>query len=202
MARLSTVLLLALTMALAVGAQSPQKRWASADEYNLATRIFADADPDHQIVLLREWVARYPKTDFERERLISFALAFQRAGKLSESFTCATELLNLDPNDPGALLLVVTLGPTLPSVSDHQIAMVTASAIKLLSINLVPSPLPANASSPEPTASSSSFIDPETQRVLAFVRQLRKAREVRVHPEDVKRQVAEAALEWAKNLKR
>lgn len=201
MARLSTPPLLGLAVALTIGAQSPQQRWAGADEYDLATQAFAEADPDRQVTLLQEWATRYPKTDFERDRLISFAIAFKRAGKLSESFTRATELLNLDPNDVGALLLIAALGPTLPSASDDQIATVTACATRLLALKLTPTPLPAMATG-EQTAGTTALADVETQRVLAFIRQLRKNAPVRADPEVVKRQVAEAALEWAKNLKR
>ena len=67
-----------------------------------------------------------------------FVVALRRAGKLTESFTRATELLKLDPNDIGALMLVVALGPTLQSVTDNQIATVNESAIKLLSVKPLP----------------------------------------------------------------
>ncbi len=200
MVLLSKVSLLTLGVALAVGAQSQLKQFAGADEFNLATQIFAEENPDRQIALLEEWIARYPKTDFERERLISFALAFQRLGKLSKSLTRVREALKLDPNDPRTLLFIAALGPTLPAASDNQIATVTACATKLVSARLVLTP-PVAATSAEPTAGPASLADPETQRVLAFIRQL-KASTVRMDPEVVRRQVAEAGLEWAKNLKR
>jgi hypothetical protein len=123
---------------------------------------------------------------------------------LSESLTRATEVLALNPDDPSALLFIAALGPALPAASDAQIKIVTACAVKLLSITLVPHPLAATASDAEPASGSASFVDPDTQRVLAWIRQLRSGRPrvVPTDPEVVKRQVAAAALEWAKNLRR
>ena len=61
MACLSKVSVLALLMTIAVGAQIPEKRWAGAHEYDLATEIDSEADPHRQILLLQEWVGRVPK---------------------------------------------------------------------------------------------------------------------------------------------
>jgi hypothetical protein len=195
------VFLLALTVGLVAEAQSPQqRRWAGAADYDLANGSFTEADPVRQIALLSEWATQYPTTEFERERLITFAIAFQRVGKLRDAFTCATELLSLDPDDSGALLLVAALGPTLPLASENQIATVTASAMKLLSGKVPPSPVVATTSSIEPTDNSKCSLTLK-QRVLAFVRQLRKGPVVPTDPSVTERQVAEAALEWAKKGK-
>src|SRR5258708_1562232 len=134
MGRLSKVALAGLIIPLGVIAQSLSRNWAGAAEYNLATEAFREQDPNRQIVLLRQWESQYPLTEFERERIFAFALAFHRLGQFNESFTRATEILKLDANDPGALLLVVTLGPSLPSPSASQITMVVDSASKLQSV--------------------------------------------------------------------
>jgi hypothetical protein len=111
-----------------------QKRWAEAAEYDLHDEIHqAERNPDQQVFLLREWESRYPRTDFQRERLISFVLAFQRTGKSVHSFMRATELLHRYSNDTAALLLVATIGPTLPSPSENQVTIIKAAASKLLS---------------------------------------------------------------------
>jgi tetratricopeptide (TPR) repeat protein len=191
--------LLALTISLALGAQSGERRWADAAEYDLATQAFGERDPQQQIALLQDWESRYPKTEFERERLVSFALAFERLGKVDEAFTRATELLKLNPNYPQALLLVATIGPALPFPTDSQVAMVSASAIRLQSVKLTPSPLVSTALSSGPTSGSTSVADPENEEVLNFLRERRRNRAARTDPEVVKRRVVEAALRWTKN---
>jgi hypothetical protein len=194
---------IALAFAFTTGAQPALRQFANADEYDVASQAFAETDPNRTIALLRDWVARYPKTEFERERLISFALAFQRLGDLAESLKRATELLALNASDPGALLFIAALGPTFPAASDSQIKTVTDCAVKLLSITLIHKPSATGAWS-ESSSGSASYVDAETQRVLAFIRRLRNDRGplVRTDLDVVKRQVAETALEWAKNATR
>jgi hypothetical protein len=191
------------SLAMAVALTLPaQKRWAEAAEYDLHYEIHqAERNPDQQVILLREWESRYPRTEFQRERLVSFVLAFQRAGKPGDSFMRATELLHLDSNDIGALLLVATIGPTLSSPSDNQVTMIKAAASKLLS-ETPSAPARSPASDDDPIANGVSGIHPETERVLTFVRQLRKLAAARPDPEVVKRRVAEAAPEWTNGLKR
>jgi hypothetical protein len=194
---------IALGLALAIGAQPSRRRWANAEEYDLASQASVEPDPKHRITLLRDWAARYPKSDFERERLISLALAFQQSGDARESLKRATEALALNANDPSVLLFIAALGPTLPGASESEIATVAACAVRLLSISLSPKPEAGTAPQSEPVIGSTSFVDPETERVLAFIRRLRAARGpvVEKDAELIKRQVAEAALQWAKNIK-
>ncbi len=199
----SKVFSIALAFALAIGAQPSPREWANAEEYDLGSQALAEPEAKQRITLLRDWAARYPKSNFERERLISFALAFQQTGDPRESLQRATEALALNANDPSTLLLIAALGPTLPAASDSEVATVAACANKLLSINLSHKPKTVTAAQAEPLNHSTSFIDPETQRVLDFIRRIRVARGpvVEKDPELIKRQLAEAALEWVKTAK-
>ena len=132
---------------------------------------------------------------------MSFVFAFHRAENSGDSFMRATELIHLDSNDTGALLLIATIGPTLASPSDSQVMMIKAAATKLLS-ETSSAPVRPPASADDPVASAAPAIDTETERVLAFVRQLRKLAAPRPDPEVVKRAAAKTALEWANSLKR
>ena len=194
---------ISLVFALAISAQPSLREWANAEEYDLGSQALAEPDPKQRITLLRDWVARYPKSNFERERLISLALAFQQTGDPRESLKRATEALALNANDPSVLLLIAALGPTLPAASESEVATVAACAIKLLSISLSHQPETVTAAQAEPLNRSTSFMDPETQRVLDFIRRIRVARGpvVEKDPELIKRQLAEAALQWAKTTK-
>lgn len=69
-----------LTFALAIGAQPSLRSWANAEEYDLGSQALAEPDAKQRIALLRDWLTLYPKSTFERERLISFALSFQHIG--------------------------------------------------------------------------------------------------------------------------
>jgi hypothetical protein len=193
---------ISLAFALAIGAQPPVREWANAEEYDLGSQALAAPDPKQRITLLRDWVARYPKSTFERERLISFAKAFQQTGDPKESLKRATEALALNANDPSILLLIAALGPTLPAASGSEIATVAACAVKLLSISFSRKPEAVTAPQAEPVNGSISFMDPETQRVLDFIRRIRMARGpvVEKDPELI-RKLAEAALQWAKTTK-
>jgi hypothetical protein len=197
----SRAVCMTLALALAAGAQSPPKQWAGADEYDRASVALEERDPAKRIVLLREWTERYAKTEFERERLISFAMAYQQIGDTRESLKSAVGALRSSADDPSILLFIAALGPMLTAPTDSEVATISASAVKLLSISLRPKPYGAAAPHPQPTADPASLVDPETQRVLAFVRRLRAARasSAEADPEVIKRQIAEAALQWAKS---
>jgi hypothetical protein len=197
----SRVCCITLGLALAVGAQPALKQWANAEEYDLGSQALAEPNPDQRIALLRDWIARYPKTEFERERLMSFALVSQQLGNLEESLKRATEALALNANGPSVLLFIAALGPALPAASEAQTSTVADCALKLLSLTLVRKPRTGTEPHSESAGSSASFVDPETQRVLEFIRRLRSERGplVQADPEVIKRQVAAAALEWAKN---
>ena len=194
------ILWIALGFALAAVAQPPPKRWAGAEEYDLASQAMAERDLNRRIALLQAWAARFPASEFDRERRTSLALSFQQLGDPREALNQATETLVLYANDPSALLLISALGPTLSDASESERATVARCATKLLSIKLSPR---ANTVPPaqDPSAPvSTSYVDPETQRVLAFIQQLRGARGQAVEKDSdiIKRQIADAALEWAK----
>jgi hypothetical protein len=104
---------LELIMTMAIGAQPPLRKWRNGEEYNLAAKASAESDPKQRIPLLLEGSARYPPNDFERERLISFALAFEQTGRARESFKRTREALTLNADDPSVFLLTASVEPTL-----------------------------------------------------------------------------------------
>jgi hypothetical protein len=188
-----------LLLTLAVAA-SAQKRWSDAQEYNLYTRVTSEANPVRQIELLREWVSAYPQTEFQRERILSFALAYQKTGKVLESFESASQLLRPNANDPVALYLMVTVGPALQSPSSEQITLIANAANALLS----PRPRAVGRAVVETPVGSaglaSSPKDPESQRVDEMLSGMRRNHVVREDPEVAMRAVAERALNWVRSV--
>ena len=189
-----------LLLSAAFAAQSPNRNWTDAAEYDLARAAFEETKPNEQIALLREWESRYPKTQFERDRLLAFALAYSLAGRVGESLARAENLLKLNPNDVAPLLLIVKIGPSLTAPTASQLALITNSAIKLQSITLSPpGQLFAEA---DAIAAPTTPTDPETAKVLAFIRDQREGRvSVRTDPNIFKNEVVRSALDWAEKMK-
>jgi hypothetical protein len=180
-----------------------EKNWADKTEYDLFNQIGSETDPQRQIVLLYEWEARYPQSDLQRERLLLLASANKKIGKAQESFIAALQLLNRYPDDLDAYHLIVTVGPTLPQPSREDIETITSAANKIL----LPRPVPVAARSPqtpaalEPPATGLSP-EAESQRVDAFIRDMRRASASPFDPSIARRTAAQAALEWIKTRKR
>ncbi|MBC8164756.1 MAG: hypothetical protein H7Y20_02655 [Bryobacteraceae bacterium] len=196
---LVTTVICTLAFATVLAAQTSTKSWAGPDEYDLGSQAFAEVGPTRQLELLRTWVARYPKTDFERERLIALSLVFRQTGQVDESLNRAAQALTLNANDPAVLFLIARLGPMLQSASEDQRSLVENAAVKLLSTRITK---PVTVSSGQsPSTAESDFIDAEAHRVSAFIRQLRTQAPAPKDPEIMKREVAEAALQWARSAK-
>jgi hypothetical protein len=191
------VLFAALILNISGGAQPPSRNWTDRREYNLARDAFQERDPRRQLDLLREWQTLYPRSEFELERITTFVVAWRRFGDVEEAFSKATELSKFDMNDPGALLLLATLGPSLPSPSRSQVDLVMNAASKLRTLKLAPV-------SPDDAAAGDGAkpLDADTQRVLDFIRELRKEHSKNhPDPEVLKNELIESAVAWARNLK-
>ena len=209
-----------LSLALAFSAIA-QKNWADKAEYDLHRSIVSNTDPVQQTALIYEWEARYPQTEFARERLELLAYANKMSGKTQEAFAAALRLLNLDTRDADAMMLVVKVGPTLPNPSQQDLEIIRDSANKLLMprpvvtvvgvvANAAETPtrvVPAVAPSLTPTLPSPTKLSPEaeSQRVDSLIKEMRSSYAQRPTPPDpaiAQRAAAEAALRWLKTLNR
>jgi hypothetical protein len=198
MTSVGRIIFAALILSINGGAQLPPRNWADRREYNLATDAFQERDPKRQLDLLREWKTQYPHTEFERERITTFVVALRRLRDAEEAFSKAAELSKLDMNDPGALLLIATLGPSLPSPSRSQVDLVVNAASKLRTLKL-------GRVSPDDAAAGNVAkpLGADTQQIFVFIRELRQEHE-KNHPDPIevlKNEVIESALRWAKNVK-
>jgi hypothetical protein len=193
--------LFVLVLALAVSGFA-QKQWANKEEYDLYDRISMETEVIQQIVLLREWESRYPDTDFKQERNLLLVAGYRKLGKSHDAFTLATQLLDIDPFDAAALYLMVTVAPTLENPSAEQITATENAAKKLL----IPRPrakdVPAPAETQATTGPASGRApDPEARLVDELIREMRKGARV-ADPEKELRDIAEAALEWVRRVRR
>jgi hypothetical protein len=199
-----------------------QKNWADKAEYDLYSSILSKTDPAQQIALIYEWQARYPQTEFARERLQQLAYANKMAGKPEEAFAVALQLLNLDGRDPDTLMIIVKLGPSLPNPTQEYIATITDAANKLLMprpevtvLGVVVNPdetpkrvVPASVQTGlPPTLPAATNLSPEaeSQRVDDLIKDMRRnAGRAPAPPDPViaQRAAAQAALDWVKSLNR
>ena len=198
-----------------------QRSWTDKAEYDLHRSIVSNSDPVQRIALISEWQARYPQTEFKRERLLLLAHANKLAGNTQESFAAAVQLLTLDSRDADALMLVVTVGPSLLNPSPDDISIISDSANKLLmprpvvrAVGFIVNPdqtpkqvVPVVEPGPPPTPPADTNLSPEaeSQRVDFLIKDMRRNYRPAPIPPDptiAQRAAAEAALEWLKTQTR
>ncbi|WP_321475697.1 hypothetical protein [uncultured Paludibaculum sp.] len=179
---------------------SPQRHWADAREYELGRRATEQPDPDERIRALLQWEAAYPTSEFERERAVALVGAYQAASRTVEAFARAVQAFQLHPKELAESILVAELAPRLALPSPSQVEVVKTAARNILDL----APETARQQSAQAAAIGARDIsatnDPEAQRVVAMIRAWRRGKPTRTTAEIEReiRQVAEAALDWAK----
>lgn len=176
---------------------SAQPRWANPAEYSVYIRAYAENAPGRRIELLREWESLYPKSELETMRTQMLALAYMKAGQTGNAFASATRLLRLEPEDEGALSLIVTLAPSLPNPTPDQIDLTEETAKKLL----VSRPKQREVELPREATVPQQALTPEDERVSAFVRAMRSRKRKVVDVEGMRREAVERALEWVRTVR-
>jgi hypothetical protein len=106
------------------GQEKPKQEWIDRGEYELvAEQIGKTTDPAKKLELLNQWKAKYPKTNFQWERLGAFLMTYQQTNKAKEMFETAKEMTVADPkNFTGPYyitLLVLSMGSTDPAVLEE-----------------------------------------------------------------------------------
>jgi hypothetical protein len=198
-----------------------QRSWTDKAEYDLHRSIVSNTDPGRQIALIYEWEARYPQSEFKRERLQLLAHSNKLTGNTQEAFAAAVQLLNLDSQDADAHMLVVTIGPTLSNPSQEDISIISNAAKRLLMprpvvkvVGFVFDPdqtpkqvVPVVEPGPPPSPPADTNLSPEaeSQRVDFLIKDMRRNYRPAPVPPDptiAQRAAAAAALEWLKTQTR
>src|SRR5438067_9800649 len=81
-----------------------QKRIADQREFDLFQQASTEPEPLKRLDALKEWESSYPNSEFRRERLLFFAVAYKDSGRAAKSLESATQMLQLDPKDIQALI--------------------------------------------------------------------------------------------------
>jgi hypothetical protein len=182
---------------------SSQRRWADAREYQLSQAVSVETDPVRQIELLKVWESGYPKSDFAWERGVWFAFAYKRAGRPADAFAHAVELFHLDAKNVSGSLMIAELVPLLSTASANQVKIVKQTADNLLvHATEIGRTVTAVQDAEQASAAPQGAIDPQTERVVALIREWRVGKRLRTATdvENEIRRVAAGALDWAKGF--
>ena len=123
---------LCIILAFPSAGQTSPRNWKDRGEYDLANRITSESNPDEQLKLLLEWRRLYPASDFTRERQLLFLQTYDSAGRGDEAFAAAGELLQRDPSNGTAMLLLCSWAPRLKGPPEGAAALVKKAATELL----------------------------------------------------------------------
>jgi len=101
-----------------------EKQWIDRAEYELVGEQIAKAtDNAKKLELLKQWKEKYPKTNFEWERLGAFLMTYQQLGKAKEMFDTAKEMSAADPKNVSGpfyiTALVLSMRSTDPAVLEE-----------------------------------------------------------------------------------
>ena len=166
--------------------QTAPKNWKNRAEYDLYARIASESSVSEKLKMLVEWRRSYPASDFTRERQFLFLRTYDAAGKGDEAFAAASELLQSDPSDLTAMLLLCSWAPRLKAPPEGSAGLVKKAATELL----------ARLDQASTRREMGSFFDgietgqpARTEQVSSQARKEQRAKA---------EQAARQALEWAK----
>ncbi len=112
-----------LLMVAAVAIPNPQqKEYKDRAEYDIISKVYAEADPTAKLALLDQWKEKYPETNFNLERARFYLDSYQKAGQAAEAVAAAKDLLALVPGDFTANYVITLLSPNLGTGDPGTIA--------------------------------------------------------------------------------
>ncbi len=172
--------------------QTSPKNWKNRAEYDLYARIASESSASEKLKLLLEWRRLYPASDFSRERQSLFLRTYDAAGQGDEAFAAASELLQTDPSDLTAMLLLCSWAPRLKAPPEAAVGLVKKVATELLA--RLDQDLPAAFTRREVGSFFDGIETGKAARTQQVPNQGRK--EQRANAE----QVARKALDWANGV--
>jgi hypothetical protein len=192
-----------VVFAIGVAPTLAQKRIADQREYELYQQTGAEREPIRRLAILLEWEAAYPTTDFQRERLLWFAISYKESGQATNAFTRAMQLLKLDSKDIEGLYMIATIAPTLEAPSLDQVRATEDAANNILSRAHELARIATAKPQAVTEAATTQPVDPETERVVRLLREWRRSKRIRTAAdvESEFRTVAETALAWVRKSK-
>ncbi len=122
-----------LLMVAAVAIPNPQeKQYKDRAEYDIISKVYGEADPANKLVLLDEWMQKYPETDYALERARFYLDCYQKTGKTAEAVVAAKGVLGMVPGDFAANYAITLFSPYLGRADDEVVGDGTQAANALL----------------------------------------------------------------------
>ncbi len=108
-----TMCLLVMVAAVAVPYPQAEKKYKDRGEYDVLSKVYAEADPTKKLALLDEWAEKYPETDYHVERTQFYLDSYQKTNQSEKAVATALELLEKIPGDFTANYAITLLSPYL-----------------------------------------------------------------------------------------
>lgn len=103
-----------LVMVAAVAVPYPQeKKYKDRGEYDVLSKVYAEADPAKKLALLDQWSEKYPETDYHVERTQFYLDSYQKTNQSEKAVGTAKELLGKMPGNFTANYAITLLSPYL-----------------------------------------------------------------------------------------
>ena len=116
---LTTCLLL---MVAAIAIPNPQeKNYKDRAEYDVITKVYAEADPAKKLALLDEWTEKYPETDYHVERARFYLDSYQKTSQTAQAVEAAKTLLTKVPDDFTAHYVITLSSPYLGKADEQTV---------------------------------------------------------------------------------
>lgn len=122
-----------LVMVAAVAVPYPQeKKYKDRGEYDVLSKVYAEADPAKKLALLDQWSEKYPETDYHVERTQFYLDSYQKTNQNEKAVETAKELLGKMPGNFTANYAITLLSPYLGKSDAGTLDTAAKSAQDLL----------------------------------------------------------------------
>ena len=108
-----TTCLLVMVAAVAVPYPQAEKEYKDRGEYDVMSKVYAEADLTRKLALLDEWTEKYPESDWHVERTQFYLDSYQKTNQSEKAVETAKELLEKVPGDFTANYALTLLSPYL-----------------------------------------------------------------------------------------
>ncbi len=127
-----TTCLLIMVAAVAVPYPQEEKEYKDRAEYDLLSKVYAEADPTKKIALLDDWTEKYAETDWHVERTQFYLDSYRKTNQSEKAVATANELLGKIPGDFTSNYTITLLSPYLGKSDADTLSAATKASTDLL----------------------------------------------------------------------
>ncbi len=127
-----TACLLIMVAAVAVPYPQEEKKYKDRAEYDVLSKVYAEADPTKKLALLDEWTEKYAETDWHVERTQFYLDSYRKTNQSEKAVATAHELLKKIPGDFTSNYTITLLSPYLGKSDADTLSAATNASKDLL----------------------------------------------------------------------